>query len=160
MAILAHTYPEKPKAIEYERPFLLTLISLTLGSWGLGTISNGVFLVTLGISGAKALPSFLYPYFGEYFFQVWGAIVGIGIILILVGLLVFIIGYGLWYLRSWAWIVTVIFLGLCILISLLGLVILWPFIWSSWVMFAAALHIFIMSTIYLIYMFSIKHLFK
>jgi len=156
MAIPAYTYTEKPKAIEYERPFLLTLISIMLGFGGLHMISAGVYTIAIGIAGISSLQGF--PYVQTLLSMAFI----IGPILIFVGLFIFFVGYGLWHLRRWAWILTVILLTLGIIggVATAILMLFSPvnsFVWASIVV---SVYTLIMGIVFLIYMISIRHLFK
>lgn len=88
------------------------LVALSLLAGGIGFI---VVAGLLGIVGAEFIPSTLL---GEFLGPFLG-VMGIG--LAVIGLIGFLLAWGLWTGKSWAWTVTIIFAILGVISGLLGL---------------------------------------
>jgi len=119
-------------------------------------ISAGVYVIVAGVAGISSLQGI--PYVQTLLSMAFI----IGPILIFAGLFIFFVGYGLWHLRRWAWILTVILLTLGI-IGGAATALLTLFSPVNSFMLASIIvstYTLIMGIVFLIYMISIRNLFK
>lgn len=105
------------------RPIIVTLYAALQMFAGLMVMLAGLFILLIGGSIATQLV-IDYPELaglGAVVALIWASI-------FILGLIIFLIGYGLWKLNFLAWLITVILLGLTTLSNILGYEILLSYI--------------------------------
>ncbi|VVB59990.1 Uncharacterised protein [uncultured archaeon] len=111
-----------------ERPLGVTILSI------LGFIGAGL-LVLLGIAMVGLGSMMSYAGMLGVLFGGLGAFAGIFILVL--GIVEFVINYGLWNMKKWAWTVTLILEGIGLLsslasLSILGIIISGVIVWYLW----------------------------
>ena len=101
-----------------ERPLGVSIIAILGFIAAIIAILLGIGLLALGGVAVTMLESMI-PGLG----MLLGIVVGaMGIVLLVAGIFQFLISYGLWKMKKWAWIIEMIFLILGILLNLAGII--------------------------------------
>ncbi|MEM0011094.1 MAG: hypothetical protein QXP86_06605 [Nitrososphaerota archaeon] len=93
--------------MQKERPFGVTVLAILEIIGGLILIGTGAFI------GAAGMMAGMVPYVGWAFGP---AFLALGVVIILIGLFSFVIAYGLWTGKGWAW-------TLALVLSIIGIIV-------------------------------------
>jgi len=99
MTTTTTTYPSY--APQKSRPILVSILAVLIGIYGFIVILLGLLLLV----GSTVLSSFG----GSTFFGFSGVLAGV--VILVVGLIILGLAVGLWHLRLWALVLTLLFLG-------------------------------------------------
>jgi len=104
------------KGMATERPFGVTILAILEVIGGILSLAAGAFMLFAAAAFGMMIPGEMPGGISGFVGLMMGLFSVIGIVVITIGLISFIIAYGLWNGRGWAW-------TLCLIFSIIGIII-------------------------------------